>query len=72
MGNYRLRKELVKFYNSVAIHSDYSWLRMPNYFVTYRRLGIPAERLKVTQLVKKFPIFYVTRMFITAFRRARK
>jgi len=28
------------------------------------------EKLTVTQLVRKFPTFYGTRMFITVFRRA--
>jgi hypothetical protein len=32
---------------------------------------VPLEKLTVSQLVKKFPAFYGTRRFITAFTRAR-
>ena len=39
--------------------------------VTLHVTGVLLEKLTVTQLVKKFPAFYGTRRFITAFTRAR-
>jgi hypothetical protein len=38
--------------------------------ITPRSRGL-LEKLTVSQLVKKFPAFYGTRRFITAFKRAR-
>jgi hypothetical protein len=40
-------------------------------YLTYLLHGAVIEKLTGSQLVKKFPAFYGTRMFITAFTTAR-
>jgi hypothetical protein len=53
--------------------SDFKVFNIFNHFytVTYLLHGFLPEKLKRPELLKKFPAFYGTRRFITAFTRAR-
>jgi len=59
---------IILFYTRVTEDSTLTWFLSYLLVLTYSLL---LEKLTGSQLVKKFPIFYGTRRFITAFTTAR-